>query len=189
MTPNNVDRLAALTSCAVLLSAGLALTEGSYRMVLASAVAFAGLCVVALLAHAWQRSTELEQYTTASNVRLIRAHVVAHAIPLGFALEQLAGQVPVIPQIAWIGGFMLFFYSGRRTWLALEHAFKRPLYMIFRRGNSAMLITMTCVALLAEWLESDPLAAFLRRVLSIYLIIHLALTGLAVARIDRDLGR
>lgn len=189
LPPKALDRLAVLTPCTILLSTGLALAAAPLESAVLPTAGLASLCICTLLAHAWRRAPELACQHTGSDVRWIKAHIITHVVPAGFAFAHLSTGTTPAPDPAWIVGFALFFYSGRRTWLALEQAFKRPLYVIFRRGNSAMLITTTTLAVVAQLADANAISSFVARVLSIYLIIHLALTGLAVARIDRDLGR
>lgn len=189
MSPRSLDRLAVITPSLVLLCTGLAFFDGAKKTSGIAVAVLASLCLVALLAHAFKRSAEFSQYTTESNVPLIRMYLVAHTIGLTFAAAKLTDQTHTIPDTVWVAGFALLFYTGRHTWKLLESTFKRPIYAIFRRGNTSLLITLPSLSVLSLFLQADALASFVSHALTAYVVIHFALTGVAIACIDRDLSR
>ena len=77
-----------------------------------------------------------------------------------FALATLFGDPIERASPLWIVAFALFFYSGRRTWQALQTGFPSPIYFVFKRGNSAMLGMSVILTLIATALQSNPLFAF-----------------------------
>ncbi len=114
-------------------------------------------------------------------------HVLAHVLPALFVADRLfAGSAVAL--VAWVAAMALFFYSGRRTWAALQTFRPGKMYSIFKRGNSAMLgMTLALTALSLAIASAAPLL-FVERVLSLYIGIHAMLIGLAVARIELDLA-
>lgn len=154
-------------------------------------VALAALALAALLIlllHAWQLAGHARACFSNAENGWIRIHLAGHAIPLGlmawfFLTGHLAASSPL-----WSAAFVLFFYSGRRTWHCLHALFGRPLYFIFKRGNSAVLIMTLLLTIIGSLLPSLPAASLLKNILSLYTSIHLTLIAVAVIVIDKDLN-
>lgn len=120
--------------------------------------------------------------------RLMQVHIVAHAVPVSFGMVTLSAEAAAPLSPAWSVGFAVFFYTGRKTWLALHTAHPSPVYSIFLRGNTAMLITSIGLALLSALTAHAGLALFAERMLQLYIAAHLLLLTPAVAKLHRDIA-
>ena len=118
---------------------------------------------------------------------LMQAHVVAHCVPLGFGLDALSTPATEALSTSWILAFALFFYTGRRTWRALQAARRSPVYFVFLRGNTAMLLSSVAMAVLAATI-APGLRAALEHIYLAYTAVHMILLGPAAAKIHRDLA-
>lgn len=158
-------------------------TRWSWSVTLA-ALAATGL----LLASAFSLSLKPVAGIGAIDLRLMQLHVLAHGVPISFSLGTLSGTGEEALSTAWVIAFGLFFYSGRRTWRALQGARRSPVYFVFLRGNTAMLASSAILVLLAFATTSPAPLAFLEKAYLLYSAIHLILLGPSVAKIHRDLA-
>ena len=153
----------------------------------AGAAALSALTLGTLLIHAWRLSGRQIAQISADGTRIMRLHVATHIVPAAFALATLFGDPIERASPLWIVAFALFFYSGRRTWQALQTGFPSPIYFVFKRGNSAMLGMSVMLTVIATALQSNILFAFVAGVLKLYVSIHFVLMGIAISKIDHDL--
>lgn len=152
----------------------------------AGTAAVSGLTLGALLIHAWRLTGRQIAQIPADGTRIIRLHVATHIVPAAFALATFFGNPIERVSPLWIIAFALFFYSGRRTWQALQTGFPSPIYFIFKRGNTAVLVMSVMLSVIATALQSNLLFAFVAGVLKLYVSIHFVLMGIAISKIDHD---
>lgn len=156
----------------------------------ATRVLFSGLAVAVVtltLWHALILSRRSSAGVSSTDCRLMQAHIIAHVVPVSFGMAALfTGATGALAPV-WNVGFALFFYTGRKTWLALQAVHPSPLYYVFLRGNTAMLITSISLALLVALTAHTGLALFAERMLQFYVAVHLSLLTPAVAKLHRDI--
>jgi len=168
------------------------------------------IAVVLLLMRGFILVSNIQETETFKVISMLRAHIVLHLFPIVYLWFQMFSNTQGVYGLIWIVPFIIFFYTGRRSWLALFKCYQSKMYYIFIRGNTGMIFTLSilsilsCLALLFEmpvtWeFVSQALSFkchinfllpinFFNRLLSIYFLIHFLLIGLAILKIDWDVS-
>ena len=139
------------------------------------------------LARAWRLAHKPHPAIADRNRQWMRTHLLAHAVPAAFVADRLfAGST--LPVAAWVLALSIFFYSGRRTWSALQVFRPGKMYFVFKRGNTAMLLMTLALTAQSFVIASGAPMLLVERVLALYIGIHAVLVGVAVDRIETDLA-
>ncbi|PWG62703.1 hypothetical protein [Sediminicurvatus halobius] len=176
-----------VASLPVLVAVGLRSFNGPAPLFRLS-VTLSALSVVALLAHAYLRTTEMTPHRDGDAGSAVRAHILAHAIAFGYLGHTLLAETwPVLADLLWLAPLVYFFHTGRRAWARLHANYGTTLYYAFHRGNSAMRVMVPLLTLAAAILPQAQ--GFPGRLTTFYFTVHFLLVGVAVLRIDRDISR
>lgn len=143
----------------------------------------------ALLVHGFILTRKIVKSETGLNRFYVRAHIVAHIIPLSYMITQYLGYTTFALNLAYLLPLIFFYYTGRRLWKILFTRFGTKMYLFFVFGNTGMMtgIIMLTVLGLIFPARFGP-APFSWAVLG-YFAVHFLLTGIAIMQIERDLNR
>ena len=147
------------------------------------------VAVSALLVHGFVLARKIVESETGPNRFLVRAHIVAHIIPLSYLIVQYLGDAMFALNLAYLVPFLFFYYSGRRLWKILFARFGTKMYQFFVFGNTGMMTGLTVLSVLGLVFPTrfGP-APFSWAVLG-YFAVHFLVTGIAIMQIDLDLKR
>jgi hypothetical protein len=145
----------------------------------------AAVCLVAVLIRV-VGLTRRSQYTL--ELGIARVHILLHFIPLLFFVSLYLDINAFWLQPGLVVLFVLFFYSGRKTWQVLAKLFpSTPLYRIFFRANSVFLCTFPLLYLGSLLLPDLVSSGATTRMAIFYFSIHLAVLGVSCLKIESDL--
>jgi hypothetical protein len=118
----------------------------------------------------------------------MRAHILLHSVPFSYLIAQFFQKPTLFLNFLYLFPIMLFFWTGRQTWEILRKRFGSPMYTLFFRGNTGMLISLPVLLALGEAYQQNFGGEIYRRLLLIYSAVHFFLIGIAVPKIERDVS-
>lgn len=132
--------------------------------------------------------TRKSQYTL--ELGITRVHILLHVIPLLFFVSLYRDTNAFWLQPALVSLFVMFFYSGRKTWQVLARLFPSTrLYQIFFRANSVFLFSFPLLYLGSLFLPDLVSSSAVSRMAIFYFSIHLTVLGMSCLKIESDLLR
>lgn len=121
------------------------------------------------------------------NQRSVLAHIILHFVPVSYVVLQFFFGATLLLNTLYLLPFVLFFYTGRRTWDELFRLFGRKMYRVFYFGNTA-LMRVSPVLLAFGFLVDEALGAEgFRRVMLVYSGIHFLMAGWTMICIKEDI--
>ena len=142
-------------------------------------------CIVAVLFRV-AGLTRRSQYTL--ELGITRVHILLHFIPLLFFVSLYADVTAFWLQPGLVILFVLFFYSGRKTWQVLAKLYpSTPLYRIFFRANSVFLCSFPLLYLGSLLLPDLVSSSVITSMALFYFSIHLTVLGMSCLKIESDL--
>lgn len=166
--------------------------------------------VMVLLVRGFNLMSEIQASNSKDIKAMLRVHIILHIFPVAYLALKLFVNPQSIFEIIWLAPFIVFFYTGRRSWIALHESYHSKMYYIFIRGNTGMLFMLSILSVLSvlavlienpvQWnvatraLSFNSIIHFLipdefaSRILTIYFTIHFILIGIAVIKIEQDVG-
>ena len=119
---------------------------------------------------------------------IIRGHILLHIVPLSYLILHLFIAVTFLINLLYAVPVFLFFFTGRLTWSILYAQFGSKMYYFFYKSNTALLIGPTVLLILGVLYKEMYVTNFYHRILLVYFIIHILLIGVAVVKIETDMG-
>lgn len=145
------------------------------------------VAISALLVHGFVLTRKIVSSETGRNRFFVRAHTVAHIIPLSYLIAQYLGHATFVLNLAYLVPFLFFYYSGRCLWKVLFARFGTKMYQFFVFGNTGMMTGLTVLSVLGLVFPTRfGTAPFSWAVLG-YFAVHFLLTGITIIQIERDL--
>lgn len=119
---------------------------------------------------------------------IARVHILLHFIPLLFFVSLYTHIDVFWLQSGLVALYVLFFYSGRKTWQALATLFpSTALYKIFFRANSVFLFSFPLFYLGSLLLPDLVSSGVITRMAIFYFSVHLTVLGASCLKIESDL--
>ena len=168
---------------------GIALVREADAWTYGVLLGLSGLTTLALLIRLYRLMPRLDGVAAEPDPKIYRLHTLLHAVLFGLlASRRLTPDVyrSVLP---WLAPMLLFFYTGRRTWIGLHKLFRSKMYYAFIRGNTGLFVASLIMAAAAAVSGGEQTAEWLRRLerlWQMYAVIHFALTGPAIGKIEKD---
>lgn len=120
----------------------------------------------------------------------LRSHIILHIIPIVFSYFRIKNVNLDSQSISIaIPAFLLFFYTGRKTWQTLNKLSPAMLYSIFCRGNSMIMLPVVISSLSFYIFNNFKFIRFLEGLFLFYSTIHFVLIGVALLKINKDFAQ
>lgn len=119
--------------------------------------------------------------------RSLLTHILLHVVPITYLVVQFFIGATLIINTVYLLPFILFFYTGRRTWDGMFNQFGTKMYRVYYFGNTAFM-RLCPILLAAGFLVDEPLGTEgFRRAVVGYFSIHFLITGLTMVTIEKDI--
>ena len=119
--------------------------------------------------------------------RSIFAHIVLHIVPASYAVVQFLIGTTFLINAIYLLPFILFFYTGRRTWEEMFRRFGKKMYRIYYFGNTSLMLGLPILLAFGLLIDESLGTEGFRQAIVGYISIHFLVTGLTMFSIEKDI--
>ncbi len=132
--------------------------------------------------------TKKIDYISPIKLITIRSHILMQIVPLIFILISDFSLI-FLDEVYYINLFLfvVFFLTGRKTWIEIKKITGDNMYSLFTKGNTAILIPLTVFNVLSFLFDSLFWSQKTILILAVYSYIHLCLLGPISMKLKKQL--